>query len=169
MAERFAITTGNWSSTATWDNGTVLGIPTASDDIFANGQTINVDQSFIANSINTAIGPVISTIATPPMTSFTTPSGTAFASGWGAGAEPWQAFRQDNNYATSWINVARVGSGSLGYQFETTRSIQRYAFRGATATTNNPTTTIFLSISTTTCSTSILSGTHTPSTEQKYK
>jgi hypothetical protein len=140
MAERFAITTGNWSSTATWDNGDVLGIPTASDDIFANTQTINVDQSFIANSINTSIGPVLSTIATPPMTSFTTPSGTAFASGWTAGAEPWRAFAQSNSYTIAWNNVASVGSGSLGYQFETTRSIQRYAFRGATATTNNPTT-----------------------------
>jgi hypothetical protein len=89
MPKRFAITTGNWSDTSTWDSGNVLGIPTSSDDVWTNGSTVNVNQSFIVNSLNNSgtttnttglSAPMVTQDAIPVMTSFTTPEGLAFAS-----------------------------------------------------------------------------------------
>jgi hypothetical protein len=53
MPNRWAVANGNWSSTATWNSGGSLGIPTGSDDIFSNTFTVNVDQSFSVLSLNT--------------------------------------------------------------------------------------------------------------------
>ena len=139
MAKRFAITTGNWSDASTWDNGAVLGIPTSSDDVWANGQTINVNQSFIVNSINNSnvtglLAPMVTTNAIPIMTSFTTPEGFAFASSYrAAGEEPWRAF---DGAVGQWVS-STVNIGSVGYQFPTAKNIKRYAIRGGTGA-NNP-------------------------------
>lgn len=43
MPLRFATVSGLWSSTATWDGGTT--VPTASDQVFANGKNIVIDTS----------------------------------------------------------------------------------------------------------------------------
>ena len=52
MPNRWAVANGNWSSAATWSGSL---IPTASDDVFANNFTVNVDTSFQVLSIrNTA-------------------------------------------------------------------------------------------------------------------
>lgn len=52
MANRYAIIAGNWSSTATWDGGT---LPTASDDVYANNKNVNIDQNISVLSLrNTA-------------------------------------------------------------------------------------------------------------------
>ena len=40
MAIRYAVQTGNWSDTATWDGGT---IPGAGDDVYADGFTVTID------------------------------------------------------------------------------------------------------------------------------
>jgi hypothetical protein len=40
MAVRYAVATGNWSDTATWDGGT---LPTSDDDVYANGYTVTID------------------------------------------------------------------------------------------------------------------------------
>jgi len=58
MATRYAVATGNWSNTATWDGGT---LPTAADDVYANGRLITIDGTFTVLSIrNIALGsPVI--------------------------------------------------------------------------------------------------------------
>lgn len=59
MAFRYAVATGNWSNTATWDGGT---LPTAADDVFSNGFTVTIDGTFtvlsIRNTLNAA-APVI--------------------------------------------------------------------------------------------------------------
>ena len=54
MPNRWAVATGNWSNTATWNNGAVLGIPTGSDDVFISGSTITVtiDQDITVLSLN---------------------------------------------------------------------------------------------------------------------
>ena len=48
MATRYAVATGNWSNTATWDGGT---LPTASDDVFADGKTVTIDQNVTVLSL----------------------------------------------------------------------------------------------------------------------
>ena len=53
MPNRWAVATGNWSSTGTWNNGAVLGIPTGSDDAFAGGFTVTLDQDINVISLNT--------------------------------------------------------------------------------------------------------------------
>jgi hypothetical protein len=59
MAFRYAVATGNWSNTATWDGGT---LPTAADDVFSNNFTVTIDGTFtvlsIRNTLNAA-APVI--------------------------------------------------------------------------------------------------------------
>lgn len=50
MADRWAVATGNWSSTATWNGGT---LPTAADDVYADGFTVTIDQNVTVLSIRT--------------------------------------------------------------------------------------------------------------------
>jgi hypothetical protein len=54
MAIRYAVATGNWSNTATWDGGT---LPTSADDVYANNFTVTIDGTFtvltIRNTANT--------------------------------------------------------------------------------------------------------------------
>lgn len=50
MAVRYAVASGNWSNTATWDGGT---LPTSSDDVYANGFTVTIDQNVTVLSIRT--------------------------------------------------------------------------------------------------------------------
>lgn len=144
MPKRFAIATGNWSDTATWDSGTVLGIPTASDDVWTNNQTVNINTSFIANSINTSgtttnttglSAPMVTNCIIPNMTSFTTPEGLAFASSYAAGSEPWRAF---DAFASS-IYQAGTAAATIGYQFASPRNIKRYAWRAGTTAGSVPT------------------------------
>jgi hypothetical protein len=48
MAIRYAVTTGVWSNTATWNGGT---LPTSADDIFSNNFIVTVDQDITASSL----------------------------------------------------------------------------------------------------------------------
>jgi hypothetical protein len=50
MADRYAVANGNWSDTATWDGGT---LPGASDDVYADGFTVTIDQDVTVLSIRT--------------------------------------------------------------------------------------------------------------------
>jgi hypothetical protein len=55
MANRWAITNGNWSNTATWNTGSILGIPTASDDAYSNNFTVTVDQNITVLSLRNGV------------------------------------------------------------------------------------------------------------------
>lgn len=50
MPDRWAVSAGNWSSTATWNGGT---LPQAGDDVFADGFTVTIDQNVNVLSIRT--------------------------------------------------------------------------------------------------------------------
>jgi hypothetical protein len=50
MAIRFAVATGNWSNTATWNGGT---LPTSVDDVYANNFTVTINQNVTVLSLNT--------------------------------------------------------------------------------------------------------------------
>jgi hypothetical protein len=50
MALRYAVANGNWSSTATWNGGT---LPTSADDVYANNFTVTVDQNITVLSLRT--------------------------------------------------------------------------------------------------------------------
>jgi len=49
MAVRFAVASGNWSNAAIWSGSL---IPTASDDVYSNTFTVNMDTSFQVLSLN---------------------------------------------------------------------------------------------------------------------
>lgn len=48
MANRYAVATGNWSNTATWNGGT---LPQAGDDVRPNGYTVTIDQDITVASL----------------------------------------------------------------------------------------------------------------------
>lgn len=54
MALRYAANTGNWSALATWDGGASL--PDPSDDVYANGKTVTIDQDVTVLSVRTTAG-----------------------------------------------------------------------------------------------------------------
>jgi len=55
MAVRYAVATGNWSAVETWDGGASL--PTADDDVYANGYTVSIDQDIEVTKISTEVCP----------------------------------------------------------------------------------------------------------------
>ena len=59
MALRYAVATGNWSNTATWDGGT---LPTAADDVFSNNFTVTIDGTFTVLSIRNTLNAALPTI-----------------------------------------------------------------------------------------------------------
>jgi len=48
MADKWPLANGNWSDAANWNNGT---LPTTSDDVFADGKTVVIDQNVTVLSI----------------------------------------------------------------------------------------------------------------------
>lgn len=121
MATRFAISSGNFSNTAIWDNGAV---PLSTDNIYSNGFSIAVDQNINAVSLRSTVSNVyLPNMAIPAMTSNTTPSGVAFAT-----QNPSQAYLAFNQLGSQWSSlVANVGT--IGYTFTSTKYIVRYYFR----------------------------------------
>lgn len=49
MAIRFAVANGNWSSTSTWNGGT---LPTSADDVYTNNFNVTIDQNITVLSLN---------------------------------------------------------------------------------------------------------------------
>ena len=58
MADRWAVVSGNWSNTATWNGGT---LPSPGDDVYANAKTVTIDQDIVVNSLKNVAGTGIST------------------------------------------------------------------------------------------------------------
>ncbi len=53
MADRWAVATGNWSDTATWNGGT---LPASGDDVYSNNFIVTIDQSITVNTLRHAAG-----------------------------------------------------------------------------------------------------------------
>jgi hypothetical protein len=131
MAIRIAKQAGNWSDPLTWDDG--LTIPTTGDEVYLNNYNIIIDQDittgFIANSI-TPIGVPLDPI--PDMTSNTSPIGVgqAFAA-LGPNLDAWKPFRKGINTflptTDGWLSTSG-NVGQVGFQFNSAKSIQRYAW-----------------------------------------
>lgn len=51
MAVRWAVATGNWSNTSTWNGGT---LPSGGDDVYANTYTVTIDQDINVGCISTS-------------------------------------------------------------------------------------------------------------------
>jgi len=139
MAIRFAKQAGNWSDPLTWDDG--LTIPTTGDEVYLNGYNVTVDQDvttgFISNSI-TPIGVPLDPI--PDMTSNTSPVGVgqAFAA-LGPNLDAWKPFRKGITTflptTDGWLSTA-ANVGQVGFQFNSAKSIQRYAWYSNQQSTN---------------------------------
>jgi len=50
----YTVSTGNWSSAANWNNGT---IPQAGDNVYANGKTVTIDQNIVVAKISSEVCP----------------------------------------------------------------------------------------------------------------
>lgn len=50
MADKWPLANGNWSNAANWNGGTK---PVAGDDVYADGKTLNVDESFDVATLRT--------------------------------------------------------------------------------------------------------------------
>lgn len=130
----FAIQSGDFSATTTWDTGVV---PTGSENAYANSFTIQVGGTVSCGRVrNDATTFLLPGMPIPVMTSNTTPSGTAFASTQAVGQEAWRAF--DQNTATGWATTTGTLTGVIGYQFPTARIIKRYLWRASINAANNP-------------------------------
>lgn len=128
MAIRFAIASGNWSNSSIWDNG---AIPLSADAVFANGNTITLDQNVTITSIYTssASGNIfLPDIATPAMTTNSSPSGSAISSSVYGSQQPYLAFAQDGS--GTWWTSGALNTGWLGYVFSTPKVIKRYSLWG---------------------------------------
>lgn len=119
MATRFAIATGNWSSTAIWDNG---ALPASDDVIHPNGFTVTLDQDVTVGSLRNTVSSVyLPDMPIPLMTGNTAPSGVAFA-----GQVTSDAFKVfDSNNATFWGST-NLTNAFVGYQFPASKIIKRY-------------------------------------------
>jgi hypothetical protein len=139
MAIRFASQAGNWSDPLTWDDG--LTIPTTGDEVYLNNYNITINQDvttgFISNS-QTPIGVPLDPI--PDMTSNTSPVGVGQAFATQNNITAWKVFRKGlNTFSPStdqWVGA--VNGGQIGYQFDTPKSIQRYAWHQNSATGSRP-------------------------------
>jgi hypothetical protein len=130
----FAIQSGDFSATTTWDTGVV---PTDSEDAYSNGFTIQVGGTIISSRLrNDGTTYLLPGMPIPVMISNTAPSGQAFASTQATGSEAWRAF--DQNTSTFWATTTGSLTGVIGYEFPTARTIRRYLWRATINAANNP-------------------------------
>lgn len=121
MAVRFAIASGNYSNTSTWNDGGTLGIPTTGDDVFTNGFTVNMDVNATVNSLNNS-AKGIGNKATPNMTSNGAPSGQVISSNGATNA--WISFNGILGGTTGWL--AGATTGWVGYVLISPLIVTRY-------------------------------------------
>jgi hypothetical protein len=133
MAVRWAISSGNFSSTSTWNDGATLGIPTTGDDVFTNSFTVAMDTNATVNSLNNSAR--ARDIATPQMTANNAPSPYVVAAS--AGTTPWQAFDRVTGTGSGW-NVSAGNNGWLSFDFSSSVIIDGYTIYGSSAGADNP-------------------------------
>jgi hypothetical protein len=140
MATRWAVSSSNWSTGSTWNNGATLGIPVAADDVFTNSFSVNIDQSFTVNSLNNNAR--ARDIATPAMTANNAPSPyvAAASSINGASFDAWVAFNRVYTTNTGWVTPSSTTTGWLSMDFGSGSSIiiDGYTIYGRDTQTLNP-------------------------------
>ena len=139
MATRWAIASGAFSSTSTWNDGGTLGIPTTGDDVFTNGFTVNMDVNATVNSLSNSAR--ARDIATPAMTADNAPSPFVIAASSisGVGNEAYRAF--DRNYTNAsnfWAANGLTGWISVDFGASSSVIIDAYTIFGRNDQTRNP-------------------------------
>jgi len=132
MAVRWAIASGNFSSTATWNDGATLGIPTTGDDVFTNSFTVAMDTNATVNSLNNSAR--ARDIATPVMTSNNTPSPYVTSTS-DSSSLAWVAFNQN----TAGTNNAQISTTTGWYKIDTSTGfvLDAYTIYGSDVQTLN--------------------------------
>jgi hypothetical protein len=113
MAVRWAIASGNFSSTATWNDGVTLGIPTTGDNVYTNSFTVAMDTNATVNSLNNAAR--TRDVVTATMTANNAPSPNVVSSS--AGATPYLAYDRSFSTATGWLSGANTLPAFIIYDF----------------------------------------------------
>jgi hypothetical protein len=133
MAVVYAISSGNWSSGAIWNTGSV---PTSADDVFTNSFTVAMDTNATVNSLNNSAR--ARTIATPQMTANNAPSPYVAAASSLAGgtSQPFVLF--DRNTTSS--ATCRLGANTGWYSIDLGSAIiiDGYTIFASAAQTENP-------------------------------
>ena len=135
MAVRWLTSSGNFSSTSVWNDGTLLGIPTTGDDVFTNGFTVNMDVNATVNSLNNTAR--ARDIATPAMTSNNAPSPFVAAASSQSGGQPFQAFDRNYTGLNFWQAAASVPQW-ISIDFGTSIIIDAYTIFGTITQAANP-------------------------------
>ena len=136
MAIRWAISSGNFSSTATWNDGATLGIPTTGDDVYSNSFTVSMDSSFTVNTLNSVAR--ARTIATPLMTANNAPSPYVAAASSQSGGQPFLAFDRNYTSATNFWQAAAGVPQWLSIDFGSSIIIDAYTVFGTSNQVANP-------------------------------
>jgi hypothetical protein len=132
MAVRWAISSGAFSSTATWNDGATLGIPTTGDDVWSNGFTVNMDTNATVNSLNNNAR--ARDIATPAMTANNAPS--PYVSNSSTGPDSFRAFNK--NYGDFWAGTGSASWISIDFGTGTSIVIDGYTIYGTGNSVENP-------------------------------
>jgi hypothetical protein len=140
MPIRWAVANGNWSNTNTWNSGSVLGIPTGSDDVWSNTFNVNIDQSFdVVTLRNTTRA---RDIATPAMTANNAPSPYVAAASTinSAARDAWTAFDRVYTTTTGWQAASATSTGWVSMDFGSGSStvIDGYTIFGTSTQAVNP-------------------------------
>lgn len=127
-----AVKSGNWSDPTVWNTGR---LPESTDQVFANGFTVTIDQDVTVLSISNDADAPISTV--PYMTGMTEPSGEVIFEGgtyypnpdveylW-----PYQAFAfKRSGLGYRWYTNSGSGGYWLGYDFKEPVLINNYYWR----------------------------------------
>lgn len=137
MAIRIAKQIGTWSDVNTWDDGSTL--PQAGDDVYLNGFNITVDQNVTVLSIRNSITPIgVPLSIIPDMTGKTTPIGVGQAFANQNDANAWLSFRKPGTLPNTVGWSASSRPAAIGYLYDTSKIIKRYAWRQNSDTNRRP-------------------------------
>jgi len=114
MAIRYAVATGNWSSTSTWDGG--VSLPTVGDDVYANGFNVQVDQDASFDKISTEECPT--TLISGGRFDITTiPAGTRLLTGDLVAGTTTCLYHSYGSVSVTIVGNITGGSGAAAYGF----------------------------------------------------
>lgn len=122
MGLRVAVANGNWSSTSTWNGGT---LPAVGDVVASNGFTVTIDVNVNVDSITNTVQTGTATMV-PIMTSETTPSGIVTSTGsYDSARADWRAFSS----SSYWLSPNGSSPPEwIAYEFPTSKIVNNYSF-----------------------------------------